>query len=262
MSGSAFPYLTRRSRISRAFVLPPLLLLALLIPPKALHGQGSGADFLFGAPTGSVTFHAGFAGARAGSEVFSFTSELLTLNKSDFSAMAFGIEYARSITDNLDIFGGFGYSGSSERSEFRDWVDENQMPIEQDTRFARLPFLAGARFYLAPRGRSVGSYAWLPSAVAPHLSAGVGMLWYSFRQSGDFVDVEDNEIFTANLQSSGWAPMLHTAAGLDVSLSPGLILSTEARYAFARAEMSEDFAGFDDIDLSGLTATVGLKIRF
>jgi hypothetical protein len=47
-----------------------------------------------------------------------------------------------------------------------------------------------------------------------------------------------------------------------VTLAPRLVVTTEARYAWASAEMQEDFSGFDRIDLSGLTATVGLKIRF
>jgi hypothetical protein len=36
----------------------------------------------------------------------------------------------------------------------------------------------------------------------------------------------------------------------------------EARYDRAHARMSSDFVGFDRIDLSGLSATMGLMYRF
>jgi opacity protein-like surface antigen len=87
-------------------------------------------------------------------------------------------------------------------------------------------------------------------------------MWYSFTQSGEFVDVADNEIFTATLRSTGWAPLLHAGAGVDLALSSSLLLASEARYSFAKADMQEDFAGFDRIDLSGLNVTFGLKVRF
>jgi opacity protein-like surface antigen len=108
----------------------------------------------------------------------------------------------------------------------------------------------------------VGSFAWLPNSFAPHVSAGVGLMWYSFRQQGDFVDVDDEDIFSATLSSNGWAPSLQLGAGVDFTLSPGLVLAADARYTHARATMSEDFSGFDKIDLSGVQATVGLKFRF
>ena len=247
------------SPLRRAAVFMAVLMLS---PFAAIVAQDSRPDFLFRPPLGSVTFHGGLAHARASSDIFSFTSEILTLERGDFSSLTFGVEYAHNLKDQIDLFGTIGFSGRDRHSEFRDLVDQDNNPIEQDTRFTRVPLLLGARLYLLPRGRTVGSHAWLPSVVAPHISAGAGVLWYSFRQTGDFVDAEDNEIFTASLESSGFAPVLHAGAGLDFALSPGLLLASEARYNLASASMSDDFAGFDKIDLSGLTATVGLKIRF
>jgi hypothetical protein len=235
---------------------------AMLIPLSTARAQPRPTDFLFGAPLGTVSFVGGFADPRASSEVFSYTRELLTLNPGDFSSVTFGMEYARSISDRIDLFGGLAYSGSSERSEFRDWVHEDDTPIEQDTRFSRLPLTAGARVYLLPRGRSIGNYAWLPNPAVPFVSAGLGVMWYSFTQSGEFVDVADSEIFVATLRSSGWAPLMHAGAGLDFAVTPNLLLSSEARYHLASAGMQEDFTGFDKIDLSGLNITFGLKVRF
>jgi opacity protein-like surface antigen len=235
--------------------------LALALAPDALAAQTRGEGFLFSPPSGSVTFSSGFAQARGSSDIFSYTRDLLTLEKGDFNSISLGLEYALRFNDNLDFFGSIGYASASERSEFRDWVDQDDLPIEQTTRFSRLPISAGARFYLMPRGRSIGSLAWLPSVMVPHVSAGVGVMRYRFRQVGDFV-VDNGDIVSDDLESSGWAPLFHTGVGLDISLTPRLLLASEFRYTLSSAEMQGDFEGFENIDLSGAGATIGLKVRF
>jgi hypothetical protein len=70
------------------------------------------------------------------------------------------------------------------------------------------------------------------------------------------------DVFHDTFRSSGWTPEAHAMAGVDVSLTPRLVLTGEGRYTYARASMDEDFVGFDKIDLSGLAITAGLAIRF
>lgn len=89
-------------------------------------------------------------------------------------------------------------------------------------------------------------------------------MWYSFHQAGDFVDVQSKnlDVFNGDLKSTGWAPEAYGAFGFDVSLHPTVALTTEARYEYSRGSMSRDYAGLNRIDLSGLTATVGLTFRY
>jgi hypothetical protein len=230
--------------------------------PGLLPGQTQGDGFLFQPPAGNVTFHVGVARPRAGSDIFTDTRSLLTLEKGDFNSISLGAEYAWNLIGQIDLVASIGYAGSNKRSEFRDWVDQDELPIEQNTRFTRVPLTAGARLYLLPRGRSIGSHVWFPSAVAPYLSAGGGVVWYSFKQTGDFVDFQDQEIITDKLESAGFAPLVHVGGGMEFSLTPRLLIAADARYSIARAAMKEDFSGYDDIDLAGLAATVGIRIRF
>jgi hypothetical protein len=51
-------------------------------------------------------------------------------------------------------------------------------------------------------------------------------------------------------------------AGVDYALGPRFAITTEARYLWSNAELSQDFSGFQPLDLSGLSTTVGLSIRF
>ena len=237
-----------------------LALFVSTVAPAA--AQERGKDFLFGRPDWSLAVRGGYAYANANSDVFEFATNNLTLNRRDFSGMAFGADLSYSIRSNLDLVLGISYAGASKKSEFRRWEDNNKLPIEQTTKFSRLPVTASLKWYLASRGRSVGRFAWIPAKYTPYVGAGVGMVQYTFEQVGDFVDFQNNNVFKHDYTSSDWAKTAHVLAGLDYSLGPRWALTTEARYSWAKADLGDAFSGFGPIDLSGFTTTVGLFIRF
>lgn len=239
-----------------------IALLAPLAATDAARAQGQGEGFLFDRPNLTFGAHLGYAVPRAGSEVFDFTREQLTVEKSDFNAISFGAELAIRATERFDVALDAGFEKSDTRSEFRDWVDENDLPIEQSTAFTRVPVTAGVKAYLLDRGRRISRYAWIPRTWAPWVGAGGGLVWYEFEQTGDFVDFETLDIFFDDFRSSGVAPTAYVAAGVDVSLGPRWLLTGGARYRWASAEMDRDFVGFEDIDLAGLGARVGIAVRF
>lgn len=229
--------------------------------PVATHAQDAGKGFLFGAPLGSITIRGGWAAARAHSDFFSFTTERLTLDRGDFSSPTIDGDLAFRVTARTDIVVASGLSGMSRRSEYRAFIDNNNRPIEQTTTFRRVPITLGIRQYLTPTGRSIGKFAWIPTRVAPYVGAGGGLLYYKFRQDGDFIDQSLN-VFSSVYESEGWTRTMHALAGIDYSLGPRFALNSEARYLWSNAELSRDFSGFDRLDLSGLSTTVGLSVRF
>lgn len=235
---------------------------AALAAAAAARAQDAGNGFLFGRPSGSFGIHGGYAIASAGSDLFSFTTKQLTLNRGSFDALSFGAEIAFSLTPTLDLVVGTTYARTSHPSEFRDWVDNKNLPIEQTTSFARWPLTASVKWYLMPRGRSVGKFAWVPTRYAPYVGFGAGTMWYSFEQHGDFIDFDSKNVFADTFTSSGWTPTAHALAGVEYSLTPRLALSSEARYQFANATLGTSFVEFHRIDLSGFTATVGLTVRY
>ena len=87
-------------------------------------------------------------------------------------------------------------------------------------------------------------------------------MWYRFQQDGDFVDFSTIRVFTDTFDSSGWTPTAQAFAGTDVSLNPRFALTAELRYQWANASLSRDFSGFKAIDLSGLSVTAGVSIRY
>ena len=251
-----------------AIVIAGLMALTITRPSAA---QGSGKGFLFSQPVGSFSFRGGYAAAHAGSDVFSDAMSQLTLDKSDFGSFAWGGDISYSLKPRLDIVFDVGVSSATHESEVRDFVEDlpggGSAPIEQSTEYKRVPLTIGMKYYLMERGRAVGQFAYIPSKYAPYVGLGAGGMYYKFKQNGDFVDFatdpEFPDIFSAELESSGWTAMAHGAAGVDYTIGPWLALTAEARYQWAKARLDpEVFVDYDKIDLSGLTGTVGFKVRF
>ena len=248
-----------REQVQHLFLAFGAALLVGVVLAEGATAQGT--DFLFKRPTVTVGVRLGYAFPRAGSEVFDFTREQLTVDKRDFNGLSAAGEVTVRATDRLDAALNLGVEWSNTRSEFRDWVDDNDLPIEQDTRFTRVPVTLGVKVYLLERGRRISQLAWVPKKWAPYLGAGAGIVWYRFEQIGDFVDFDTLEIFFDDFESRGSSPVAYLAGGLDFSLGPRWLVNGEARYSWASAEMGRDFVGFDKIDLTGFKGMLGFSVR-
>jgi len=228
--------------------------------------QSSGEGYLFHSPVVTLTVRGGYARASAGSDVFDDVTSELTLDRGDFSSITGGGDIALHLKPRVDLVFSASFSRSHKKSEFRDLVDNNSLPIEQTTTFDRAPLTANVRINLAAPGRSIGRLAWIPSRVVPYVGVGLGAMHYRFRQEGDFVNYETNGVFPAVLDTDqpsvpGWALVGQAMAGVDYNVSTHLGFSFDARYLHARGDLGPSFKGYDRIDLSGMTATAGLSYR-
>jgi hypothetical protein len=247
-----------RARCAR-LAFAPFAALLLAVP---VHAQSGGDGFLFKAPSGSVTFRTGYDRASARSDLFSFTTEQLTVDRGDFSGPTVAGDVSIRVAGRADVVISVAHSRSRIGSEFRDWLDNDRLPIEQTTTFQRVPLTGSLKAYLVQPGRSIGQFAWIPARVSPYAGAGAGMMWYRFAQAGDFIDFNTTRVFPDSFRSSGWTPTVHAFGGADISLHPRFGLTAQARYEWGKAALSSDFAGFDRIDLSGFTLTTGISVRY
>ena len=219
-------------------------------------------DFLFAEPRFAFSLRGGMTFPRAGSDVFNSAIENLTLGKGDFRAITGALDLSFRVTPRLDAVLSGSYSRSSKRSDFRAFLDNNNLPIEQRTRLSQVPLTAGLKAYLLPRGHQIGHFVWIPTRVAPYVGAAGGFVWHRFEQSGDFVDSRDLAIYSATSVADGWSPTAHVFGGVDIGITRHAALKVEARYAFASADPGPDFSGFTSLDLNGLQTTVGLSWRY
>ena len=219
-------------------------------------------DFLFGRPRGSLGIRGAWLFASANSDLFDFVQRHLTVDKKDFNAPMLGIDLSLAVTSRIDVSFGAEFSQAKKASEYRDFVDNRLLPINQETTLKERNIFGSVRYSLVPRGRSVSRFAWVPRGLAPYVGAGAGALWYRFEQSGDFVDFADLSVFTDFFSSSGYAPSAHVFGGTDVQLYRILFLNVEGRYVWANAKLGKDFVDFDPIDLAGFRLSTGVNVRF
>lgn len=244
-----------------AFVAATLALMA----PVASAGQG-GEGYLFKQPTVTLEFETGYGFQRASGDIFDQVIADYTLGRRDFDSPYIGGELGFRASERVDVTVGFGYQASSAASEFRDWVDQDGFPITQVTELSQIPLTLGAKYYLAPRGRNVSRFAWIPRRVVPFVGASAGLVSYSFRQYGDFIDFTTDEIFYDTLESKDKSFLGRASAGVNLTIADQFFVSFEGRYNLANADMTGSYGGFtggfNKIDLSGLQFLGGIAVRF
>jgi hypothetical protein len=234
----------------------------------------SSPDFLLGRPHASIGVRGNWLMASAGSDIYDFVSEHLTIEKSDFNTATFATDLAIYATPRLDIVAGFEVADSEIPSAYRGYSETvsgstTTIPIQQVTELQQMHFTGSVKFGLLPRGKQVSRLAWIPRTLVPYVGAGAGVTRYTFRQTGDFVDFATENraagtfrIFTDVFQSKGWAPSLHAFAGTDIMLFKRLYLTLEGRYTSVYAELDQDFIDFEPMDLSGFRFGAGINFVF
>lgn len=248
----------------RLFVLllPAVILAPLAMPLRAEEAQDRPSGFSLRAPRVFIGGHAGINFPQAGSDLFSMVTRELTLEKGNFRAPMAGFDFGVYFRSRFAAVFSVEYARTSPHSEFRNFVEDNGDPIRQTTHFSQAPITGTLRFYPIKLGETAGSYAWVPTRILPYIGGGGGFVHYNFSQSGDFVDARTLNIFTADLQSKGFAITKHVVAGVDIGLTSRIVANVEARYSWAEADLSQDFTGFEPIDLTGLRVVGGIYFRF
>lgn len=230
--------------------------------PSGNFQAAAGPDFMLGRPRASIGVRGEWLIASAGSDIYDFVTEQLTLEKSSFNAPGFGAELGVSLTPRIDVVGGVDIAKSSTPSEYRAFVDNRNLPIQQTTSLRQSNFFGSLKFAVLPRGRAISRFAWIPSTLVPYVGAGGGVTSYDFKQDGDFVDFSDNRVFTDNFRSQGWTPTAHVFGGADIQVYKRVFMSVEGRYLWAKAKLGADFIDFDPIDLGGFRFGAGFHVMF
>lgn len=235
--------------------------LASVSSPSVAAGQ-SGDGYLLKKPRVTLKFESGYGFQQAKSDIFDFVTEEHTLGRRDFDAPYVGAELGIRLSERLDLAINAGFQESSRESEFRDWVDQDDLPITQVTGLSQMPATVGLKFYPVPRGRAIGRFAWVPRTLTPFVGGSIGFVAYDFEQFGDFIDYETFDVFYDDFFSEGQAFLARASAGINVSVGPQFLFSLEGRYTWAQADMQGDYFDFDPIDLDGVQVIGGLAVRF
>lgn len=234
----------------------------------------SSPDFLLGRPHASIGVRGNWLMASAGSDIYDFVSEHLTIDKSDFNTASFATDVSIYAIPRLDIVGGFEIAQEDIPSQYRGYSEtvggsSVTIPIRQNTELKQMHFTGSVKFGLLPRGKQISRLAWIPRTFVPYVGGGAGVTRYSFRQSGDFVDFATENpaagtfsIFTDVFQSEGWSPQAHLLGGADILVFKRLYFTLEGRYTWVHAELDQDFIDFQPMDLGGFRFGAGINFVF
>jgi len=219
-------------------------------------------DFFFSQPDGSVTVRGSWLFARAGSDWYDFVTNQLTVEPADFNAPGIGFDAGFAITPRVEAQFGLDFSSSQVTSEYRNFVDNNRLPITQETRLREVNLSGNLKVALTERGREVSRFAWVPRSIVPYAGAGGGVLWFDVNQTGDFVDFVDFSVFPEVFRSRGWTPSAQVFGGVDVRVFRRLYATVDGRYLWAAGELWREWIDFDPIDLAGFRLSAGLNVVF
>jgi len=230
---------------------------AMLVPAGLQAQQG----FRFRQPQAQLSLRVGPSLPRVSGALFNDMRDRLTLDTGDFMAEGVSTEVMFLAAPTVAVGGAFQWAQSSALSEFRDFVWENNDPIQQTTKLSRAALSMLVRLYPLGTGESLATYAWVPRRFSPYVGGGAGVLWYRLRQYGDFVDATTYDIFSSRYTSKGSTLAGQVLAGADYWITPVIAITAEGRYTIASTQPGGDF-NYGNIDLSGLQLTAGLSFRF
>jgi hypothetical protein len=234
-------------------------------PPPSSSSQPTdfgSADFLFGKPRASIGLRGNWLFARAKSDWYGFVTDQLTLSRKDFNAPGFTTEVGIPVSRRADAVIGIEFNRTKKESEYRDFVDNNRLPINQTTQMRTTVLSGSVKFAVVERGLEVSRLAWVPRNVVPYVGAGGGALRYDLQQFGDFVDFQTSRIFASTLTSGGWAPMAHAFGGVDVRVLKRVYVTLDGRYQWSNATLGNDWVDFEPLDLRGFRLSAGANFVF
>ncbi len=193
------------------------------------------------------------------------TENVFTLSASDFRGFSFGFTYVRSLENWLELGLNLDFFDETERSEYRDFVDEDGRSILHDSELSLVPLTADVRFYPLGRYRVRPGGRYILQSTF-YLGLGGGFIFWDYEERGDFLDFtfDPPEIFGSRFRDDGIALEAHGLASVEIPVSPSTYLMFEGRYSFAEDTLGGDFSDLPerDIHLGGAAFYGGFSFRF
>jgi outer membrane protein W len=189
--------------------------------------------------------------SRTQGDVLVTNQQYLLFNVKDFNAMTVNGDWAISLGEYFEAGAGFGFYQRTVPTVYADWVNADGSEIVQDLHLRIMPLTAIVK--ILPFGSK--------RAFQPYVGAGLGVYFWHYSESGEFVDFVDGSIFRDTFAESGTSVGPVAVFGARGRVSDNVLIGGEARLQWGEGKLSQDFLS-DKIDLGGYSLLVTFGYRF
>jgi len=182
------------------------------------------------------------------SELWDINLSNLAFSKADMVDVYYSAEYEQFINRFLAI----GIEGGIYKQEiytaYRDFVFEDDSPIEQNLALRITSVELNAKLY--PLG--------IRRMIYPYIAGGPGVYFWKYEQWGWFIDSIDGTVDEGYADTSRVALGFNARAGLVIRIGKTTGISVEGKYLYLKDDLSELFQDFDKLDMSGVSLNIGI----
>jgi outer membrane protein W len=203
----------------------------------------------------ALRFRVGMLTPDGESAYWADNAEVFTGDADGFEDIALGADFRFRLGERFGVLVSGDLWEGEEDQAYLDFVDAGGADIFHTTTLDVASLTAGLVFDILPRD----------AAIVPYVGAGGGFYFWTLTEEGDFIDFNDpagptifDDIFEDEGEALGWYGLV----GIEVPVGNTWSLFGEARWRSVEDELSGDFAGFGDLDLSGREIYAGASWRF
>lgn len=222
----------------------------------ALHAQNASQDSSAWSRVG-ISVRYGVFTPSGNSEVYSLVDRALDPGAATLNPRLTGVDVVVRVTPRWSVRLGTESGERTMGSVSRVSPATTNSPVAQQTALQLTSVQSlGVEWRAARWARAHGAGVDRARLI---LGAGVGTAQYRFHQWGNFVDAERLVAYRDDFYSTGRGLFEYVSAGVDVPVTRGLALQGTMRQQFGAAPMSDDYATFDRLDLSGTGVSIGVR---
>jgi hypothetical protein len=189
--------------------------------------------------------------SRVEGDVLVIDRQYLLFDFGEFNGFVLGGEWSFALGEYFEAGAGFGYYQATAPAIYDAWVNEDGSEIEQDLKLRIMPLAAVVK--ILPLGAK--------RAFQPYVGGGLGVYFWRYSETGDFVDFSDDSIYRASYTQSGTSFGPVAVFGVRGRVSESALIGMEGRYQWGTTDLSEDFLG-PKLDLGGFSILATFGYRF
>jgi opacity protein-like surface antigen len=189
---------------------------------------------------------------RSSNDVLLANLNYLRFSLRDMNGATVSGDWSVLLGNNLEVGAGVGYYQRTLRTVWTDWTYDDGSEIPTDLKLRIVPVTALVKFL------PLGGH----QAIQPYIGGGLNVYFWRYSETGDFVDLSDNSIYSDRYIGTGTAVGPVALAGIRARVSRNATIGVEGRYQWGEGKLPSGTFLTDRIDLGGVSVLGTLGYRF